>query len=96
MKIQIDTTLKQIKVEEAVNLGELIETLEGLLPGIWKEFKLETHTTIAWTNPIVIRPCQPYPYWERPWITWGASSSSPIFQLNPGTYNVELQTESNT
>jgi hypothetical protein len=47
MKIQLDTTAKIIRVEEKVNLGELTETLEKLLPGgLWKQFSLETNVTI--------------------------------------------------
>lgn len=53
MKIQLDTTQKTIKIEEQVKLSKLVETLERLLPkGEWKEFTLETNTTISyWSNP---------------------------------------------
>ena len=98
MKIQLDTTAKQIKIEETVNLGELTEALERLLPnGVWKEFKLETHTSINWTNPIVIEPYRPYnpnpyPWWQQPWITYGTSTDieAKNYSLNSGTYNVEM------
>ena len=41
MKIQLDTINKTIKIEEQVNLKELVKTLEKLLPkGLWKEFDL--------------------------------------------------------
>lgn len=97
MKIQIDTTQKVIKLESSENLGELIETLETMLPeGLWKEFKLETNTTIAWTNPIIwrdiyvkpyINPVLPYnPYPTYPWITYTGDTVKPV--LCNGTFNV--------
>jgi len=96
MKIQLDTIAKTIKIEEAVNLGELTTALEKLLPnGEWKEFKIEVNTTIAWTNPIVIeRPYHPNP-WEYPWITYQSggtvgNSIEHIYTLNAGTFNVDI------
>jgi hypothetical protein len=101
MKIQLDTENKVIKVEEVVNLGELTETLERLLPnGEWKDFKLDTQTQINWTpNPIIIReqPYQPYnpgPWWEYPWITYGTNSinvSGEVtnYSLKSGVFNIE-------
>jgi hypothetical protein len=73
MRIQLDSVLKIIKVEETVNFGELIKYLEKLLPkdstiGYWKDFKLETNTIIYnWNYPVYINnpiPLQPiYPTW---------------------------------
>lgn len=66
MKLQIDTTAKTIKVEGTVNLLELVETLERLLPnGVWKTFSLESGSIIIWNNPpITIYPTWPYyPWW---------------------------------
>jgi hypothetical protein len=56
MKLQLDTNNKTIKVEEQVGLAELVEILDKLLPnGEWKEYQLQTNTTIVWqNNPIVI------------------------------------------
>ena len=97
MKIQLDTEKKVIKVEEAVNLGELTETLERLLPnGEWKDFKLETQTQINWTSPIIIKeyPYNPKPWWQQPWITYGADSidlKSQVtnYSLKSGVFNIE-------
>jgi hypothetical protein len=101
MKIQLDTENKVIKVEEAVSLGELTETLERILPnGEWKNFKLETQTQINWNpNPIIIeRPYQPYnprPWWEQPWITYDGTDSINIsgeitnYSLKSGVFNIE-------
>lgn len=56
MKIILDTSEKTIKVEGTVNLGELIETLEKMLPlGEWKSFKLETNSIIQWNIPIILK-----------------------------------------
>jgi len=101
MKIQLDTENKEIKVEETVNLGELTETLEKLLPnGEWKSFKLNTQTEINWTpNPFGV-PYQPYqPHnpmpWERPWITYDGTDSINVsgeansYNLKSGVFNIE-------
>lgn len=76
MKLQLDTTEKVIRVEEPVNLGEFLETIERLLPNeTWKGFKLETNTTINWGDKIIIEkyptlyPYYPiYPWWRQPII----------------------------
>jgi|WetSurSiteA1Bulk_404760.scaffolds.fasta_scaffold45117_3 hypothetical protein len=84
MKLQIDTDLRIIKIEELINFGELIEVLEKLLPNQWKEYKLETGTIIYWTNPIQIipiEPYRPYPYYPQ----W------PIITCNSGTHNIEIK-----
>lgn len=58
MILQIDTKAKTIKVEETVNFGELVKTLNKLLPkGEWKTYKLETNTVINWNE---------YPVWTYP------------------------------
>lgn len=80
MKVQIDTKLKTIKVEESVNLGELAEFLGKIFPkGEWKEFKLETNTIINWSYPVVYNH-EPYPT-----ITCDTVSAS------KGTYNFEVK-----
>lgn len=67
MKIQLDTTNKTIKVEEKVNLKELLDAVKKLFPNNeWKEYSLETNTVINWSsNPIIIRD---YTYPTYPWI----------------------------
>jgi len=101
MKIQLDTTNKSIKIEEVVNLGELMDTLENLLPnGTWKEFNLETSIINNWINPIEIKPYinpyeyQDYPYKDiinpyQPWITWCETSQK--YDIQSGIYNIELK-----
>lgn len=79
MKIQLDTVAKTIKIEENVNLGELITALELLLPnGLWKEFTLETHTVINWGVQNTVYPWYPHnPY--RP------NSLDPYFTITTNT-----------
>jgi hypothetical protein len=73
MKLQLDTTAKTVKVEGVVNLWELMETLERLLPnGVWKTFSLESGSTIIWNNP----PFPIYPTW--PYYPWWWSQPSTI------------------
>jgi hypothetical protein len=78
MKIQIDTTAKTIKLDEFVQMNDLIAELEKLFPnGEWKEYQL-IHD-VNWTYPIIIKeypiypvnpPLQPcYPP-LNPWITY--------------------------
>jgi len=92
MKLQLDTKEKTIKVEGKVNLNELFEALEKLLPqGVWKEFVLESNTEIVWSEPIYI-PVYPYrnPYiypWWQPTITYDTGIPP---QLLEGTYCVQI------
>lgn len=92
MKLQLDTKLKTIKIEETVNLGELTEMLEKLLPfGAWKEFTLEATIIHNWSSPIVIDKYQPYvpyqnPWWQNPYMGSGDNQ----FTLCEGTYNLQM------
>ena len=58
MKITIDTISKTIKVEEAVNLNELFEQLDFILPN-WKEYSLLP--MISYIGYPVIEPTPIYP-----------------------------------
>jgi len=68
MKIQLNTNDKTIKIEESVNICDLFKFLDKLLPkdspiGYWKDFKLETNTTITyWNNPIYVPFTSPFYY----------------------------------
>lgn len=103
MKLQIDTTLKTIKIEEPINLGDFIDMLNKLFPNnLWKEFKLLTEVIVNWNSPITIQPYivpnLPYipysptvPYPNFPWVTYCDNNSESTFKLtNSGVYNVEL------
>lgn len=106
MKIQLDTTQKIIRIEEKVNLKELFDILERLLPNeLWKEFCLETTVITNFGNPIIIKPTEiypqpyttptPYPY-PLPWITCEAKTLDidgynwEGCKLTSGTFNLEL------
>lgn len=94
MKIQLDTDQKTIRIEESVNLGELVKTLENLLPNeLWKEFKLDVTVLNNWINPIpwIIEPYRPVSPITQPWITYYRETPS----INPyevkftsGTFNI--------
>ena len=95
MKIQLDTITKTVKIVEEVNLGELLKTLQQLLPnGLWKEFKLEMNKNIEWRDPIIIRPyyppCPPY-YNPYPWIMCTTTTSQ--MDLVSGIYNIDAYSE---
>jgi len=93
MKIQIDTIARTIKLDEAVLLSDLIQTLDGMFPDkMWMGFKLITNMVISWRqSPIIIdRPypwVQPYTY---PWITY-ETVGVPTYRLNSGIYDVKIQ-----
>ena len=94
MKIQLDTTNKIIRLEESVNLHDLFEELNKLLPDdMWKSFTLDISTPVNYPLspiPIIIRESyNPYP---QPWITYTDSSSdTDKFYLAEGVFNVDIQ-----
>ena len=106
MRLQIDTTQKTIKVEGNVNLLDLVETLERMLPdGVWKTFTLETDVQIIWSNPIQLVPTWPYyPWWTAPatipyyagtttsagYTLTDENGDSLTYTLAQGTYNIEI------
>ncbi len=103
MKIQLDTALKIIRIEETVNLGELIDLLESMLPnGTWKEFKIETQNTINWRDPLVIPyKLQPYPSPSIPYPNTPYPTPMPWWEephticsidkkLIDGTFNIDV------
>lgn len=66
MKIQLDTTNKEIVIEESVNLHEFYQTINNLLPGgEWRDFTLKIEKIVEWRDPINIpnpltEPINPY------------------------------------
>lgn len=101
MKLKLDTKNKTIEIEEAVNIGELLQTLKRLLPNNdWKKFTLETTVIQNWSNPIYIdrwrRPFDTYPrptpWYDNPWYVQDGSTKTTdaaTFKLNDGTYCLE-------
>ena len=97
MKIQIDTQGKIIKIENSVNLGELIQSLKKLLPGEWGNYTLETQTIINWSNPIVIEkwpnvyPYNPTPWWQQPITISDSTRSITVSSASDvKTYNLDI------
>ena len=92
MKLQLDTTQKVIRLEEEVNLSDLFETLEKLLPnGLWKEFKLQQVVITSWVNPIVIDrwPTIPFPSpYQPPWYV--TCSTTNMHTIDSGNSNYKL------
>lgn len=91
MKIQLDTTAKTIKVEESVNLDELVKTLSKLLPNNeWKKFKLETNTVIHnWNSPIYTNPRVWPIYPTAPCVYYGSgvtTNASGVTTTKGGSY----------
>lgn len=43
MKIQLDTKLKTITIEEKVNLDEFFKFIKTILPESWKQYTLQTY-----------------------------------------------------
>ena len=69
MKLQLDTVEKTITIDQDVNLGDLVKTLNSLLPKKqWKEYKLTTNTVVYWQEaPTPLFPNAPIqPYYESP------------------------------
>ena len=86
MKIQIDTNEKTVKIEGAHKISLIIDTLEKLLPNVWKNFTLESNTVIQnWSTPIIIKEYVPQTYPWYPIINnpvWVGPSTAPIIN-NP-------------
>lgn len=110
MKIQIDFTMKEFRIEDKVTLNELFETVKKVLPNDeWKEFKIDTNTTILnWGNPIIIDryPVYPQPYthpyqpfwWQSPTYVSGATTTGVSMgntNVTAGDSNVGTYTASN-
>ena len=72
MRIQVDTKENTIRVDENINLGELIKDLNKLFPkGEWKKYTIETNSQWYW---------YPYPTYQ-PCIDW--TKLNPIDPYNP-------------
>lgn len=93
MKLQLDTTNKTILIDQEVTFGDLLDTLEALLPnGRWADYKLIPNQTIQWTTyPMYTPNIQPLtsPTPDYPWIvTSNVSESS--YQIKDGVYNISI------
>lgn len=92
MKLQIDTEKKTIKIESDIKLSLLIKTLKAMLPNDWKDFTLQTNTTIQhWTNPIIWGG-YPYTPYIQPWYSINGNVSGNSL----GTHGDSITTFSKT
>lgn len=83
MRIQIDTELKTIRLEQSAKITELLDVVKKLLPeNEWKKYTLETNVVINnWSNPIYIDRYIPYTYpgWT---ITSGSATICTTSEVN--------------
>ena len=100
MKIQIDTTNKTISFGDDINLSELFETIQRLLPDNWKEYKLLSinvtinHKTIIekkdyvnpYINPYHLTPTYPTVPYSPPYEVWCGTENTSL-DNNVKTYN---------
>lgn len=85
MKIQIDTTEKIIKIEEKVNINDLMEMIKKLLPNDeWKNYSIEVITIQNWNNPYYIKD------WCYP--TYSPNPYSPPFYMSCGPTGANILT----
>lgn len=91
MKLQLDTTNKTILIDQEVTFGDLLDTLEDLLPnGKWAEYKLIPSQQLTWTTypmytPVIQPLTNPIP--DYPWIVTSGTES---YDVVPGVYNISV------
>lgn len=69
MKIELDTTKKEVTIKESVNLHELYETLNDLLPGgEWREYTLKHVVSITIDHPYHTPNTTPIHPYNDPYI----------------------------
>lgn len=97
MNLQLDTENKTIALANDVNIGELFEIMEKLLPnGKWAEYKLIPYSLNIITERIIVDryPQYPNPYWQ-PWITYNVETE-PLslpdtnYEVTPGVYSITI------
>ena len=96
MKLQIDTNLKTIQIEESVSLGQFFDLMVSMFPDLaWKDYLLIPVEKIEYFKDPVIIPYNPQPWlpsipgpytpnvpWTWPIVTCGTQSC---------THNLEIQ-----
>jgi hypothetical protein len=91
MKLQLDTTNKTILIDQEVTFGDLLDTLEEILPnGRWAEYKLIPNQTLHWTTYQMYTPnIQPLtnPVPDYPWIVT-ANAQDNSYDVKPGIFNI--------
>jgi len=82
MKLQIDTNLKVIKLEQKANVKDIIDLLKKMFPEDWKDYDIDCNCIINWTYT---NPWRPYNY--NPWNLY----STPNYlgnAINQSNYNL--------
>ncbi len=94
MKLQIDTEAKTVKIDELVNISELVKVLRKMLPD-WKEYSIMSD--VVWSYPLY--PSYPYYMWDTgsEWIRFdgvsganGTTCGNPVLTTSDTVYNVEI------
>jgi hypothetical protein len=98
MKLQIDTEALAIRLEENVNIAELVEVLKDLFPNDeWKSYTIETIFTEIRIVEKEYNPVYPYP-WLTPTYPSPSIPVMPNWPNNPiiygtttaGVYNISV------
>lgn len=78
MKLQINTDVKTITIDQSVNLGDLFELLNSMFPNFqWKDYLLVPEKEIHfWKDPITI------PWNPQPWIVPATYPTYPVYTPN--------------
>lgn len=98
MKIFLDTVNKIINLQDSVSLGDLVLSLDKILPtSTWERFSLQMDKNVPWIKPYVIKEYGPkYPYSTYPWynpipdMNYTQEGISGVQQLQQGTYCIEV------
>ena len=97
MKLQLDTTNKTIKVEESVKLVKFMDTVKKLLPNNeWKDFTLETNTTINYGSYPVYVEKWTQPWYGRPWYYCNNSLGSNNLNVGANTLSGKTMSAQNS
>ena len=72
MKLTINFDTKTITVQEKVNFNTLLSTIKKMFPENWKDFELDTNTTVVYSTPQF--------YWNGYW------TNTPTYQLTEPLY----------
>ena len=62
MEFEINTTAKSITISKEVNFGELVNTLQELLPQDWSNYKIVSKHTIQLKDNDWVQPYQSPPF----------------------------------
>jgi len=94
MKLQLDTTVKTVKVEGDIKISALIATMKDLFPTEWESFTLQTNVTINnWNSPIYI---EKYPQPYIPHYPWYCNTTSADYRVRNNSLSMKSVNEDNS